>query len=280
VGQCKMIGDGDLPKLPELYPKDVLGSLFTDSPFVAELALKSKFPSSAEVLLFVSSIMSKFSIDILALNLTCKKELQYMVFFIDYSRAKIKLEKLIEELRKHPNILDVKYKAKVLDEKIISAFAFPTFNLGAYKVLILGVEEFSSAFEKIKEAYGTGGEALLYHIGKMLGEMAGERYRGKRITGKFVMEDCLAFQAFGWGIVDVEHVDVKAQVVSLKVYNLFESITVKGKKRKPNCHFVRGYLNGVYSRYFNREVEVLETMCIAKGDPYCRFIIRPRTKSN
>ncbi len=63
---------------------------------------------------------------------------------------------------------------------------------------------------------------------------------------------------------------------SLKVYNLFESITVKGKKKKPNCRFIRGYLNGIYSRYFNKEVEVIETMCIAKGDPYCRFIVRPK----
>ena len=64
--------------------------------------------------------------------------------------------------------------------------------------------------------------------------------------------------------------------MSLKVYNLFESITVKGKKKKPNCRFIRGYLNGIYSRYFNKEVEVIETMCIAKGDPYCRFIVRPK----
>jgi len=265
-----------LSKLLELYPKDVLGSLFTDNPFVAELALKSSFPCSAEGLLFVSSIMSNFGIHILALNLTCKKELQYMVFFIDYSRAKIKLEKLVEELRKHPNILNIKYKTKVLDEKIISAFAIPTFNLGTYKALILDVEEFSLVLEKIKEVYGTGGEAMLYYIGKILGEIAGEKYRGKRITEKFVIEDCLAFQAFGWGIVEVEYIDVKAQVVSLKVYNLFESIAVKGKKKKPNCHFVRGYLNGIYSRYFNKEVEVIETMCIAKGDPYCRFIVRPK----
>jgi predicted hydrocarbon binding protein len=37
------------------------------------------------------------------------------------------------------------------------------------------------------------------------------------------------------------------------------------------CHFVRGYLVGVLSELFGRDVVLEETLCLSKGDPYCEF---------
>lgn len=259
----------------ELYPKDILGSFLTDNPFIAELAVKANFPSSTEGLAVISNVLLRFNVDILASNLTCKNNVQYMVFILDYTGIKGKIEEIVKELKKNPKILNVKYRTKTLDEKIISMFTTPTFNQGKYDALILGTEELGLVFERIKEVYGTGGEVLLYHIGEMLGEQSGKKYSVKHVTSEFIMEDFLAFQAFGWGIPKIEYVNVEEKTIVVRLYNLFESRVVKGKKDKVNCHFTRGYLKGIYSMFFNKKMKAEEVKCIAKGDPYCLFIIRP-----
>lgn len=33
---------------------------------------------------------------------------------------------------------------------------------------------------------------------------------------------------------------------------------------------------GWFSAFFNRKVTAVEVKCIAKGDPYCQFRIKPR----
>jgi len=259
----------------KLYPKDIPGTVFTKNPHIAEIALESNFPSSSGALRFVSNVLVKANMQVITFNTTCTDNRQYIVFFIDYSKAKYPIEVLIRELKENPHILNVKYRVKVVKEKIIDMFATPTFGQGKYPVLVLGVDEMSGVFEKVKEVYGTGGEALLYHIGYALGEIAGRKYAPEELTEDFIREDLLAFQAYGWGVLEIVKIDLEEPEVIIRLYDLFESAHVRGRKDKPHCHFVRGFLAGLLTVFLNTKMIVVELKCIAKGDPYCEFIAKP-----
>ena len=259
----------------KLYPKDIGGTLFTENPYIAEIALKTSFPNPSEGLKFVSNILSKYNVSPIMFNLTTSNREQYMVFFIDYSGIKGDLENLIGELKGNPHVVDVKFRVKRLKEKILDMFAQPTFGQGKYSALVLGADELSLVYEKIKEIYGSGGEAFLYHIGYTLGETSGNKYRGRKINEDFIREDVLAFQAYGWGIPEVINVDLEKPEIIIRFHELFESKYARGKTRS-NCHFVRGYLAGLFTKFLDKKMFAIETKCVAKGDPYCEFLIGER----
>ena len=45
--------------------------------------------------------------------------------------------------------------------------------------------------------------------------------------------------------------------------------------KEPSSHMFRGMLAGVIEEIANRQVISLEEKCIAKGDPYCQFVVKP-----
>jgi len=88
--------------------------------------------------------------------------------------------------------------------------------------------------------------------------------------------------AKGWDIPEVEVFDERRNEAVIRVYELFECLPFKGKLKEPKSYFFRGYLEGAFKTIFEAECMVNETECIAKGDPYCRFIItqRPSKQEN
>ncbi|MCS7365815.1 MAG: 4-vinyl reductase, partial [archaeon GB-1867-035] len=80
-------------------------------------------------------------------------------------------------------------------------------------------------------------------------------------------------QAYGWAIFEVKEEDDK---IIIKAKDLFECSSVQVVKNKPNSQFFRGYLSGVASILWEKEMVAEEVKCIAKGDDYCEFIIKER----
>ena len=70
---AKLLWEDRLNNKSKLYPKDVLGSLFSEEPNIAEIAREAKFPNQATGLGKISDILSKFNVRVLAFNLTSKK---------------------------------------------------------------------------------------------------------------------------------------------------------------------------------------------------------------
>ena len=257
----------------KLYPRDILGILDLKTESVAEIVIRAIFPDPAAGLRDVVNVLADFGIRILALNLTSKKREQFLVAFIEYSKSKDSLESIVESLKKNRHILEVKLKTKRIREKIIDEFTVPTFNLGSLPVMILSKEEFGRVLFEIKERYGTGGSAFLYIVGYRLGELSGEKYGTKSVSKEFITEDVLAFQAFGWGVPEIMEINLLKPKIRLRFYDLFESFDLDGRSSEPFCHFFRGYLAGLFSKFFGREIAVKEVKCVAKGDAYCEFIV-------
>jgi predicted hydrocarbon binding protein len=57
----------------------------------------------------------------------------------------------------------------------------------------------------------------------------------------------------------------------ITVDRLWECESLKGKIDKPAGNLFRGMLTGIFRGFFNRDVVVKETECIAIGDDHCKF---------
>lgn len=80
----------------------------------------------------------------------------------------------------------------------------------------------------------------------------------------------------GWGKSELVELDEES---SSGVFRTSESITaeyLKGTISEPVCHIWRGLTAGGTTSVFEKDIDWLEVKCIAKGDPYCEFIFKPR----
>jgi len=64
------------------------------------------------------------------------------------------------------------------------------------------------------------------------------------------------------------------------VYRVNNSKLAKlyGNIGKPVDHIPRGWFAGAACVFFGKDVDAVETKCIAKGDEYCEFIIKPKNR--
>ena len=72
---------------------------------------------------------------------------------------------------------------------------------------------------------------------------------------------------------EIEVFNEKEGETVIRVFELFECLPFKGKLKESRSHFFRAYLEGAFKALFKTEYTATETECLAKGDPYCRFII-------
>jgi predicted hydrocarbon binding protein len=78
----------------------------------------------------------------------------------------------------------------------------------------------------------------------------------------------------GWGQFEFININVKGKSLICHVTNSpFAKLTTnRGQKV---CHMIRGLLAGGAAVGFNKDVECVETMCIADGSHLCEFIVKP-----
>ena len=63
--------------------------------------------------------------------------------------------------------------------------------------------------------------------------------------------------------------------VWLNSYEAEAHLKLRGKSDHPVCWTLTGYASGYASSFFGRDLLAIETECIGKGDPRCRWEIRP-----
>lgn len=79
--------------------------------------------------------------------------------------------------------------------------------------------------------------------------------------------------ASGWGRIERTDLDFEKGRCLVSVTNSPIASNCN-KARAPVDTLLRGLLAGLYSIYFNREVECLETRCSALGEQHCDFVIK------
>jgi predicted hydrocarbon binding protein len=81
----------------------------------------------------------------------------------------------------------------------------------------------------------------------------------------------------GWGETEILQVDYKQKLVWFNVKN---STFANGYGKSNHCvdNFIRGSFAGGLSVMFGVDCDSVELSCRAKGDSFCRFVVKPSTK--
>jgi len=193
-------------------------------------------------------------------------------FFLDFSESKIspsEVKRVLEE--KVPGIT-VNIIEPISSGITLDTSRFPQVFLGK-RAVIFDEKTLKALFIRIREKYGTSGEVFLFHEGYVVGEYLYDKSR-EMCLKKCDIWDVLRAILFASGIAEDLSVSINDDEIVVKVWNNIECWLGREKNtNKPFSHWLRGILAGFSSKHFDTRVRVVETKCIAKGDPYCEFVI-------
>jgi len=195
-------------------------------------------------------------------------------FFVIDATEKLKdVQKLAKKIKKCGDVAKVEVIEPLFDSLLINTY-FDALYVAGERSVIFRKTLYQALIKIVREFFGTGGGALLYHMGTVIGRQAFESH--KEIAGEYLdrlikISEAL-FKAFGFGKAEILEVDVKNGKARVRVWNSFECELFK-QAGEPSSHFVRGIWSGWFQALFKREVRSVEVKCIAKGDEYCEFRI-------
>jgi predicted hydrocarbon binding protein len=115
---------------------------------------------------------------------------------------------------------------------------------------------------------------MAYYGGKFMAEYLSKRLGPRWGKGRLISEAIKIYRAGGWGNIELVKYSPEENEIVLRLYHSFECEAFKGSE-KPMSSFVKGHINGLVSGILDRELSITETRCIAVGDLYCEFKIRP-----
>ena len=147
------------------------------------------------------------------------------------------------------------------------------------RAIVLRRVFYEAMIKHLRRRLGTGLEAILYHIGFEAGKRVYDAHVqmvGKN-TFRLIRSGEVLFTQMGFGRIKVTDMYLEEARMRVIVYDSFECELFRGEGR-PMSNLIRGMMAGWFSGFFNKEVTAIETKCIAKGDPYCQFKIKPKTQ--
>ncbi|MCX8182996.1 MAG: hypothetical protein N3F08_01045 [Crenarchaeota archaeon] len=196
------------------------------------------------------------------------------VAFLDFSNAIVTPEEALELVSKQEFVK----KARIIYPSgtgVLSDDYFFPLVLGKERIVVFRRRTYESLFKGIRERFGTAGEVMLYYVGFNIGYQTYSDYADTVGSEKpeAILELAKTFlRTMGWGIVDIVEMNLDKGMAQIRVYESFECEIGRGSEATYG-HFSRGLVAGFFTRLFDREVKVVETRCIAKGDPCCEFTI-------
>jgi len=249
----------------KVYCIAIRGQFTQDMPYkMIELAEKAK-------IVILSGI---FSLD------DANPEIFDAMAFIDFTNSSIKPEDMVAQFRHMGFFKDIQIFAQTSLGFVYDKFFFPL-KVGNERAIIFRKPLYEAMFSGIRKEFGSAGEVFLYYMGLETGSRLFEDY--KKISGsvkpRTLIDIACAF-AFnmGWGVFKLQELNLKKKTVKMHVYDNFECISGKGAG-KPYSHFLRGVAAGLFLHCFKTAGSVEEIKCIAQGDPFCEFLIRPAKQS-
>jgi predicted hydrocarbon binding protein len=85
----------------------------------------------------------------------------------------------------------------------------------------------------------------------------------------------MLFDLYGLGKMRIDDLnnDKKNALVTINQSTLALERLKEGKTKSPICALTAGMLAGMFSYFFEKDVECVEKKCLARGDENCEFII-------
>jgi predicted hydrocarbon binding protein len=88
------------------------------------------------------------------------------------------------------------------------------------------------------------------------------------------------FTASGWGTIHETNIDPHQKRAMINVTNSPFALHLRGKTKIETDHYLRGILAGIFTTFFNTNVDCVETECMALGSKNCKFIIKTAHEFN
>jgi predicted hydrocarbon binding protein len=156
-------------------------------------------------------------------------------------------------------------------------FAFPLTALPGVRSIIFLERDIGEMIKGLYDKLSDLASVFLYHMaysgGRFIGDYVYEKLHPKG-GKKLITEAVKIYQSAGWGRVKIVSYEPEATTV-IRLHDSFECGALEGSER-PMSNFIRGHINGLISGILNKELSIIETKCISKGDEYCEFELKPR----
>jgi len=138
--------------------------------------------------------------------------------------------------------------------------------------------------EKLRKDLGKKGLKLIYEVGKsgfsdLLERI--EKFSSKKEEFQSLWLNVLKLCGIGnLEIIEIDKQNFEAMLQTNKNPFALEYLKKYGKQKECVDHLTAGIIAEFFSRFFGKEVECEEKSCIARGNAYCNFVVKPvrRTK--
>jgi len=192
-------------------------------------------------------------------------------FFAESDETHISASDLESKLKRTPNVIDCTVRGAE-GSVLVDTLHYPLQVTPGAQAILVRKDVFSSMLKFVVETYGSAGKTLAYQLGKATGESDGKdlvKEMGPERVLENLAELTNLYVAQGWGISDLVDLSFNPLTATIRLRGSFEC---SGRTSMvPVSNFIRGHLAGLAKAFFNKNVECVETMCVAKGDPYCEI---------
>lgn len=237
------------------------------------LGFTIKIQGGLEALTQLLNIIHESNASIVSTSISANRGTFTIHAILDLGRLRTSLEDLLSLMGRLP-------AADVRVFRDFEGIAFDTEHFPLMtcneRAIVLPQHIFEGIVSGVRSRMGSGGDAVLYHVGYMSGCEVSRHYIEKlnlRDALKLFKFLKLIMMSLGWGIVEDYDVNIKDSTARLRVRGLWEC-SLYGGLRDPQSHFFRGFLAGFSSTIFSVEMKAKEVKCIGMGDNYCEFIVR------
>ncbi|MDG6960217.1 MAG: hypothetical protein JRN71_05730 [Nitrososphaerota archaeon] len=158
---------------------------------------------------------------------------------------------------------------------LVDSYHFPIrYNPGERAVMI-SPATLRLIFDRLISWFGTGGEAIVYEMGRTAGLYGGQRMislMGMEAYGALRAEMVGIYAAVGWGKVTLVEEGEDREVY--RVSGSFECAGVESAK--PKAQFMRGAIAGFVQARKEGVPKCVETKCEAMGESFCEFVVESK----
>jgi len=197
----------------------------------------------------------------------------------DLLNAKINPEDLVKKLIKSDKVVHVDTVHPQLSMILADIYHFPVVDDKGARYTLTSENEMKAIVVDFIKKYGPSAQAFLFHQGYIIGESFGEHLKNLGINDlkdalKALMLTSTTSGRYKGEIVSFSQ-GINGEIeVTLDIHDNWEcSIAKKHGIKGPASHYERGKVAGLIHYFTGKDVKVVETECIAKGDAHCRFVV-------
>jgi predicted hydrocarbon binding protein len=168
--------------------------------------------------------------------------------------------------------------------KLISDTKKGEINLSGQRHVVVDANSFRAYRDAISEIIGHGASAVLYRAGKKhTQEFISVMLKKNHFVGlvrrfgwgreKIAEKIADILNQYGYGAARIEKIDFDGESIVL-LDNSCIAMAYKKRQKEPVCSYIAGLLAGGAEAITKGKYECTETHCLAKGDKFCRFVLK------